>query len=731
MKKFTFIAHCLCLIGVCNSQSVAAQTKPNTNTPPIQIVAVGTVNFSQMAQQERLNPPQARNLIMGEIDGGFKTIPEPTNQKPNPYDNKTISPNGKGKGQGQFIASPSPLSSFSAIVDNGTIIPPDTHGAVGRTKIMTTLNTQYRIQDMSGTTLSTVTQNGFWNSVGDGSGGFDPKIFFDPYHSNGSGNAKGRWIIVACDDSQAATSGLLIGASQTEDPSGTWNLYKIDADAANVNWLDYPSVGFNKDWIVVGGNMFSISANAFVNSNIYVINKANVYNGAASPQIQLHTNTNGTPVPTVCYDPALSSMYLVQHIASNSGTGRFYTITGTLPATTLSGGTTLTSILGSWSTNPGSNNNFNPQTGSAVLINANDPRMQNAVYVNGNIWCTQTIFLPAGGSPTRAAVQWWRLSNTGAISDMGRIDDNDATAPQLFYAFPSIAVNRQNCAVVGYSAFSSTQAPSAAYSFRSNTDAAGTMQTPFIYKAGLATYTKDFGSGRVRWGDYSHAVLDPDNQSFWVIQEYAETPANTWSTYWANVASCVALPPLAVDLSDFNAYLNTKKNVSVNWITSSEINNDFFEIERSIDAKEFKTITKIKGNGTTNQKNEYKFIDANVNELSSKKIYYRLKQTDYDGSFTHSETKTIEIDFNTIVLKAFPNPTQGNLTVNIVAPTDTKNGSYEVIIYNTLGQVFFRQSLNSRLNFNQFSIQLPNVKGIYNVVVNYGKQTASQKIVLE
>src|SRR2546423_8540783 len=146
--------------------------------------------------------------------------------------------------------SPAPASSFLALPDNNTTVPPDTHGAVGPNHLMTVLNTQIRIQDRTGNILSTtVSMDSFWASLGNPSA-FDPRILYDPYG--------GRWIFVAAANGNSANSAVLIGVSRTSDPTGAWNLFSVDADASNATWADFPSVGFNKDWIVVNANMFTV-----------------------------------------------------------------------------------------------------------------------------------------------------------------------------------------------------------------------------------------------------------------------------------------------------------------------------------------------------------------------------------------------------------------------------------------------------------------------------------------
>jgi hypothetical protein len=117
---------------------------------------------------------------------------------------------------------------------------------------------------------------------------------------------------------------------------------------------------------------------------------------------------------------------------------------------------------------------------------------------------------------------------------------DDATAIH-FYAYPTIAVNRNGDALIGYSRFTATDYPAAAFSFRMSGDPAHTLRPSAILKHGEAAYVAmgaDEGSNR--WGDVSATLTDPvDDQSFWTIQEYAAIPTNhylgRWGTWWANI----------------------------------------------------------------------------------------------------------------------------------------------------------------------------------------------------
>ena len=141
-------------------------------------------------------------------------------------------------GLAPLVPSPAPAQSFKGLDDiprvgtTSIVIPPDVDGAVGPDKILEGLNNNYRIFDKaSGTVSSTVSILTFWAATG-GSAVFDPKTLYDPVQQ--------RWIAVALSDARSAASSILIGVSQTSDPSGAWNLYRVLGDSTGVNWVDFP-----------------------------------------------------------------------------------------------------------------------------------------------------------------------------------------------------------------------------------------------------------------------------------------------------------------------------------------------------------------------------------------------------------------------------------------------------------------------------------------------------------
>ena len=108
--------------------------------------------------------------------------------------------------------SPAPVDSFKAGGDDGTSIPPDTHGAVNGTYCMTSINDSVTIRTRAGVEVSGMTLDQFWTAVLPGGGSFDPRIFFDPYTA--------RWYMIADANGDLASSALLVAVSKTSSPTG-------------------------------------------------------------------------------------------------------------------------------------------------------------------------------------------------------------------------------------------------------------------------------------------------------------------------------------------------------------------------------------------------------------------------------------------------------------------------------------------------------------------------------
>jgi len=487
------------------------------------------INFHERALYD-ISHPQAlrkRAIEQGEDRAHYKFVPKPVpaDAVVNTIDVKAVTAQ---KAAAVTLNSPSPSLNFNGVLDNGTLIPPDINGAVGKTYVMETTNQEFRIYTKAGALNSTVTITTFFSGTG-GSGYYDPHIVYDPNND--------RYVI--CIDGNAANGdgGLFLAVSQTGDPTGNWYTYGIDALGNASDFLDYPQMGFNNNWIVLTGNDFLAAGGN--TGKIYVFNRANVYSGTEGT---LNTFTDATASllsPAATYDAAQKTEGLVTDWNGSSGGNgyvRLSTITGTAAAPVYSTGSTI-GVNQPWSETA-----INAtQLGSSNLIEDGDTRIHSCIYRNSALWFTHTVFLPSS-TPTYSGADWWQINPSAAtVTQFGRIAD---AAGKIFYYYPSLDVNTNGDMVIGYNLSGPSNYVSSAYALHLSTDAAGTLETPVIFKAGIAGYFKDYGSGRNRWGDFSGTAVDPSDNSFWTFQEWANT-GNNWATQIAHVPDSGGTAPCA------------------------------------------------------------------------------------------------------------------------------------------------------------------------------------------
>ncbi|MEZ4982960.1 MAG: T9SS type A sorting domain-containing protein [Saprospiraceae bacterium] len=144
---------------------------------------------------------------------------------------------------------------------------------------------------------------------------------------------------------------------------------------------------------------------------------------------------------------------------------------------------------------------------------------------------------------------------------------------------------------------------------------------------------------------------------------------------------------LPVELIDFKARAQ-KEGVLLQWTTASEIDNDFFGVERSKDGKNWETIAILPGKGNSVQLNHYQYLDENPLNVTS---YYRLKQTDFDGSENISSIQTIQAKTSGN-FSIFPNPVNNILTLEL----DNSSNAGEVIITDLLGNLVYKDFISEK-----------------------------------
>ncbi|HKR06566.1 MAG TPA: hypothetical protein VJY62_18170, partial [Bacteroidia bacterium] len=138
----------------------------------------------------------------------------------------------------------------------------------------------------------------------------------------------------------------------------------------------------------------------------------------------------------------------------------------------------------------------------------------------------------------------------------------------------------------------------------------------------------------------------------------------------------VALP---VNLVSFHASVNKEENgVNLEWITASEMNNDYFTIEHSEDAKNFHDVMQIDGAGSNT--NTIRYYASDPNPMQGKS-YYRLRQTDFNGKISFSQIVKVDVDAKLSQVSIYPNPAKKHFTIDARHIT-----SYDILITDKEGR---------------------------------------------
>lgn len=178
---------------------------------------------------------------------------------------------------------------------------------------------------------------------------------------------------------------------------------------------------------------------------------------------------------------------------------------------------------------------------------------------------------------------------------------------------------------------------------------------------------------------------------------------------------------LPVKLLSFEGKHTVEGNM-LNWVTTEEVNNDYFAVERSYNAKKFMEIGRVPALTALSSSHNYYFTD---NDFTSGKSYYRLKQVDKDGKYAYSEIVAIQNKAETNVI-VYPNPTKGLIKFKI---GEDGNGIADLRVMDHAGKVLQKISAvtfeNGVLESNMAGFPI----GIYQIIITTRKGKYLYKVV--
>ncbi len=433
--------------------------------------------------------------------------------------------------------------------------PPDTQVAAGPNQLIEVINIVGKIYNKDGTQVGgAFNLNGFFNFPLTNFSS-DPRIEYDTISD--------RWyisfLIFDTDDSakNPAHNGFFeLAVSNDQNPLDGFNTYSIETPGS---FPDQPSLGFNDDKIVTGGNSFSCSVSAvdpsspdcdngdFEGNEFLVWNKAELLAAAPNSSVSIDTDfyppaEDNTDFPII---PAKSrsSTSTLWMLSAFGTSGSFvlneldiWSVTG-VPGVDLGSSATDTIASVTAFTDPPSA----PQESSTHKIDTADSRLLDVVFRDGELWASgNDSCKPSVDTTQRSCLQFFEVL-TGGASPVVNQDFSFGTK-NFYNYYPSVDLDSSDDLITSFSQSSSAEFPSAYVDGRLAGDPVNTLGTPVLLKAGAQSYNSNDTSGNpFRWGDYSGAGVDPiDQTAIWVAAEYA-TSATTGINWGTEIAEARVL----------------------------------------------------------------------------------------------------------------------------------------------------------------------------------------------
>jgi hypothetical protein len=420
----------------------------------------------------------------------------------------------------------------------------------------------------------------------------DPRAYFD--------SSTGHFFITELEIGRDTSTGALvspsqffIAVSQTNDPTGTWNIFTLDTTNDGDSLFgpcpcfgDQPLIGADQNGFYINTNAFTISTpHLFRGTQLYAISKNALVTGtpptitairivddnltnfgfsiqpaAVPPGGSFETSNGGTEyfVSSLDFTGTLAD-HLAVWALTNTGS------LDTTPDLHLSVQFVTTEVYGqppSAQQKPGPTPQLEGLTAAGLplpgasenhleLVATNDDRMMQVVFANGNLWTGLNSVVKTHEGPVRTGAAWFILSPSVAgseestqvgatVANQGYVAINSPNENNVIY--PSIGVNSSGKAVIAFSVVGQDFFPSAGYA----TLDAGNGAGPIVISSpgtapedGFSGYVQ-FGGFRVaRWGDYSAAVAD-ESGDIWMGNEMIPNAKRVIRANWGTFITKVS-----------------------------------------------------------------------------------------------------------------------------------------------------------------------------------------------
>ena len=512
----------------------------------IYVLGIAQVNVEQIknvkpARQWKVNLSEVPNVLEIAALKNDEAAPKPitdsdkVKQELDARRHRKMSPRHKGSYvQNKSDVAPivDTAASFNGRPQGGSGVPNDNTMAISNDGIIVSaINTTVTVLDEQGNLLlyrSLRTIVG--NQLGVLDRYYDPKVTYDPIED--------RFILIFLEGSNSSDTRIVVGFTETNDPTGDWNFYALDGrPLGGTTWSDYPIIAHNKEDLYITVNLLNDGESwqeGFLQSFIWQVNKEDGYTGQQLTTNLFHTiEYDGKSVWSICpVQPALNfdqdNMYFlsVRPGAASNDTVFLHEVTNTAKSGLAEHKLTVLTTNTNYGVPP---TVFQPTVG--FRLQTNDTRVLSATVHNNKIHYVQSTLVPS------------QLSSGvyhGIISDVASnpsIDGEILSSETMDFAYPSLAfagidANDEHSMLITFSHVGESDFPGTSAIFHNKNEGSERLYSDVIMvKKGDDVIDAFVPDTAERWGDYTDIQRKYNEPGIvWLCGSYGDDNAsnNVW-----------------------------------------------------------------------------------------------------------------------------------------------------------------------------------------------------------
>ncbi len=575
------------------------------------------------------------------------------------------------------------------------------------------------------------------------------------FHSKTSGSASASNI------SSNVISNLTLSNTSANNFVVIYVVDNISATTCNTNTIGSTTsnnityAGSNGFWGISyeGSSTFTANSNVVQQVNLTGTGSSVRFNG-------IHCfsgicNFSNDTVQNITSAQTNTSAWTFAGIVFSSGSnGQTVTKCGIKNLTSTASGSTAVSVIGIFNDGNGNGSITKSHVSGLKISSTSASAQQKGIYISGsggwNLY-NNAILSNNGGNANSPLITGIEMATTGTNKIYHNSVKIYGTATSGSANSAALVVSANSNTTVKNNVWQNLRTGGTGVHYACNiSNTAGTKTFDYNYLETSATPIARWGgttcSAITNWRTSSGASASEISGTITIDNNFCYSQTSTIQNVGTNLSATVSddkqdnsrstspwmgawetMTVLPVKLVEFKAERNRAAEVLLSWVTHSEVNNDYFEVERSSDGIHFEKLLKLKGTGNSSEPNYYTGIDT---EPLYGYNYYRLSQTDFDGNAEQLGVCVLFYDgLYSENLLVYPNPVDKQQTLYLSGKPGEAKESKQVQLIDAWGRVITAFTMDE----HEHSVSLAKLNlspGFYQLSFLNGSKTENIKVMI-